>query len=85
MTAMHEFVSVDKALQEKMKTYCHTDKQAICPDCAVDHHEGHEIDRITKVAQGFKEEISSQTDKVPFLSFSFPFYFLISSLVPFVV
>ena len=86
-TTAHEFVSVEKALKGKMKTslvhcekhpqqetntYCHTDKLAICAKCILDH-KGHEVDRLIKVLQGFKEEISQLADKV-LLSF---FFFLI--------
>jgi len=68
-TAGHEFVSVDKALKGKMKTsvlhcekhphqeintYCHTDNLAICAECSVDFHKGHEVDRLVNVVQGFK-------------------------------
>ena len=78
-TTFHEVVSVDKALKGKMKisavhcekhlqqeinTYCHTDKLAICAECAIDHHKGHEVDRLTSVVQGFREEILQLVDKV---------------------
>ena len=51
-TTANEFVSVEKALKGKMKTslvhcekhpqqetntYCHTDRQAICAECILDH------------------------------------------------
>ena len=83
-TAGHEFVSVEKALKGKMKasvvhcekhphqeinTYCHTDKQAICSECAIDFHKGHEVDRLAHVVQGFKEEISTLSKKVSYISF----------------
>ena len=60
-TASHELVSVEKALKGKMKasvvhcekhphqeinTYCHTDKQAICAECVVEHHKEHKIGRL---------------------------------------
>ena len=57
----------------EINTYCHTDRQAICSECAIDHHKGHEVERLAKVVQGFKEEISQLVDKV-LLSF---FFFLI--------
>ena len=81
-TTGHEFISVEKALKGKMKasimhcekhphleinTYCHTDKQAICAECILDSHKGHEVDRLADVVQGFKEEISTLIKKVSFL------------------
>ena len=98
-TAGHEFVSVDKALKEKMKTsvvhcekhphleintYCHTDKLAICAECVVDSHVGHQVGRLTSVVQGFKEEISQLVDKVcALLSSVFFFFFLLSQICSF--
>jgi len=88
----HEFVSVEKALKGKMKAsvmhcekhpqqeinyYCHTDKPAICSECVVDFHKGHEVERLINVVQGFKEEISTLVNKVS--SFFFlRLHFLIS-------
>ena len=81
----HEFVTVEKALQGKMKTavvhcekhplckinaYCLVDKQAICAECVKDHPQGHEVDRLANVSPRFKEEISALVNKVSFLSFS---------------
>ena len=78
-TAGHEFVSVEKALKEKLNgpvvpcekhphaeisTYCRTDKQIICLECVVDFHKGHEVDRLVNVVQGFKEEMSLLVEKV---------------------
>ena len=87
-TAFHELVSVEKALKGKMKAsvvqcekhshleinyYCHTDKQAICSECAVELHKGHEVEKLTDVVQGFKKEISKLINEVSFF-FSFFFY-----------
>jgi len=84
VSAGHEFVSVDKALKGKMKasvvycerhpqqetnTYCHTDKQNICPECILDFHEGHQVERLANVVQGFKDEIMQLVDKVFLVSF----------------
>jgi hypothetical protein len=90
----HEFVSVEEALKGKMKSsvvrcekhphqevnsyYCRQDKQVICPECVVDFHKGHDVDRLIAVAQQFKEEISAKVNQVIlafFLSFSFSFLF----------
>ena len=69
----------------EINTYCHTDRQAICAECVIDHHKGHEFDRLVNVVQGFKEEISQLADKVSFclsfrlLFFSFSFDWTIES------
>jgi len=79
-------VSVEKALKGKMKTsvvhcekhphleinsYCHTDKLAICAECAIDFHQEHKVERLVNVVQGFKEEISQLVEKVCFFFFFF--------------
>ena len=72
--AVSRITRCDKHPQQEINTYCQTDKQAICPECAIDHHKGHEVERLVNVVQGFKEEITQLVDKVCFLS-SF-FFFL---------
>ena len=90
LSAGHEFVSVEKALKGKMKasvvhcekhphleinTYCHTDKIAVCSECVIDSHVGHQVERMANVVQGFKEEISNHAKKVSsFFYFSFQFF-----------
>ena len=54
----------EKHPHQEINTYCHTDKLAICAECAIDHHKGHEVDRLTSVVQGFREEILQLVDKV---------------------
>ena len=62
----------EKHPHQEINTYCHADKQAICAECAIDHHKGHEIDRLSSVVQGFKQGISLLVDKVwTFLFFFF--------------
>jgi len=51
----------------EINTYCLTDQQAICAECVVDLHVGHQVERLVNVAQGFKEEISQLAIKVFFL------------------
>jgi len=51
----------------EINTYCRTDKQAICAECAIDSHVGHQVERLANVVQGFREEISSLVNKVFFL------------------
>ena len=60
----------EKHPQLEINSYCRTDKRAICAECVVDSHVGHQVERLTNVVQGFKEEISQLVGKVP--SFSFP-------------
>jgi len=87
-TTFHELLSVDQALKGKMKTsvvhcekhshleintYCHTDKRAICAECVVDSHVGHQFERLVNMVQGFKEEILTRVKQV---SFFFSFLFL---------
>jgi len=54
----------EKHPQYEINSYCRTDKQAICAECAIDHHKGHEVERLVNVVQGFKEEITQPVDKV---------------------
>ena len=89
-STVHEFVSIEEALKGKMKprvvhcekhphqevnSYCRLDKQAICSECILDFHKGHDVDRLTAVAHQFKEEMSAKVNLVFFFFFSF-FLFL---------
>jgi len=92
----HAFVAMEKALEGKMKesvaycekhpqqeinSYCLTDKLAICAECAIDFHKGHEVDRLTNTARGFKEEMIGLLGQVfPFFFFS-SFFFLFFSFL----
>jgi len=61
----------EKHPQYEINTYCQTDKQAICAECILDFHKGHEVERLVNVVQGFEKEITQLVDKVCFvLSFS---------------
>jgi len=91
VTAHHQFISLDEGMkqggsvsritrcdkhpQQEINSYCQTDKQAICAECAIDHHKGHEVERLVNVVQGFKEEITQLVDKVC----SFSLFFFVSS------
>ena len=57
-------VHCEKHPHLETNTYCHTDKQAICAECILDFHEGHQVERLTNVVQGFKEEITQLVAKV---------------------
>jgi len=56
----------EKHPHQEINTYCHTDKLAICAECAVDFHQEHKVERLTNVVQGFKQEISQLVEKVLF-------------------
>jgi len=66
----------EKHPHQVINTYCHADKQAICAECVVDFHVGHQVERLANVVQGFKQEISSLVSKV----FPFPSFLLFSFL-----
>ena len=88
-TAHHQFISLDEGMkpgssvsritrcekhpQYEINSYCQTDKQAICAECVVDSHVGHQVERLVNVVQGFKQEISELVDKVCSLSCSLSF------------
>ena len=62
-----------KGMHLEINTYCHTDRQVICPECILDHKE-HKIDRLVNLVQGFKEEIAQLVDKVSFFLSFFLFF-----------
>jgi len=59
----------DKHPHLEINAYCQTDKQAVCAECVVDSHVGHQVERLVNVVQGFKEEITQLVEKVSFLFF----------------
>ena len=59
----------EKHPQQEINSYCRTDKRAICAECVVDSHVGHQVERLTNVVQGFKEEIFQLVGKVLYFSF----------------
>ena len=59
---------------QEVNSYCKTDQTAVCAECVVDFHKGHDFDRLVNISQGFKETISTLVNKVRFLiSFFSPF------------
>ena len=62
--AVSRVTRCDKHPQQEINTYCQTDKQAICSECAIDFHQEHKIERLVKVVQGFKDEITQLVYKV---------------------
>ena len=54
----------DKHPHLEINSYCQTDKLAICAECVVDSHVGHQVEGLANVVQGFKEEITQLVDEV---------------------
>jgi len=57
----------------EVNSYCKTDQTAICPQCALDSHKGHDVDPMSALSQGFKDTISTLVNKVRFQIF-FPLF-----------
>jgi len=57
--------------QYEVNSYCKTDQTAICSECAVDFHSGHNVDRLVNISQEFKGTLSTLVNKV-----RFPFFYL---------
>ena len=49
---------------QEVTSYCKTDQIAVCPQCAVDSHRGHDVDLLSSTSQGFKDTISTLMNKV---------------------
>jgi len=54
---------------QEVNSYCKTDQNAVCPQCVVDSHMGHDVGNLTALSQGFKNTISTLVNKVRFNSF----------------
>jgi len=50
----------------EVNSYCKTDQTAVCSECVVDFHSGHNVDRLVNISQGFKDTISTLVNKVFF-------------------
>ena len=55
----------------EVNSYCKTDQTAVCPQCAIESHRGHDVDLFINISKGFKDTISTLVNKVCF-PFSFP-------------
>jgi len=66
----------------EVNSYCKTDQTAVCPQCVVDSHMGHDVGNLTNLSQGFKDTISTLVNKVclPLLFFFFLFFLFFSFL-----
>jgi len=60
---------------QEVNSYCKTDQTAVCPQCVVEFHQGHEFNLLSTLSQGFKDSISTLVNKVHF-PFFFSFLFL---------
>jgi len=47
-----------------INSFCHTDQQAVCTECVVDMHMGHQVERLVNVVENQKAEISNLLNKV---------------------
>ena len=56
--------------QYEVNSYCKTDQTAVCPQCVVDSHKGHDFHALSTLSQGFKDTISTLVNKVRFQIFS---------------
>jgi len=55
----------------EVNSYCKTDQTAICSECVVDAHIGHDVSRLVDISKGFKDTISTLVTKVRFDLFMF--------------
>ena len=58
---------------QEINSYCKTDQTAVCPQCVIDSHIGHDVNRLVDISKGFKDTISTLVNKVRFLLSFFPF------------
>ena len=67
--------------QYEVNSYCKTDQTAICAECVVDAHIGHDVSRLVDFSKGFKDTLSTLVNKVRLFSTSFfPFNICFSNL-----
>ena len=65
---------------QEVNSYCKTDQTAVCPQCAVDFHSGHNVGSLVNISKGFKDSISTLVNEVFFQVFFLSFFlFLFSS------
>ena len=53
----------------EVNSYCKTDQTAVCPQCVIDAHIGHDVSRLADISKGFKDSISTLVNKVCFQIF----------------
>jgi len=54
---------------QEVNSFCKTDQTAVCAECVVDFHKGHDFDRLVNISNEFKDTISTLVNKVRILSF----------------
>jgi len=62
----------------EVNSYCKTDQTAVCPQCVIDAHIGHDVSRLADISKGFKDSIYILVNNVRsilFNFFSFSFFF----------
>jgi len=52
--------------QYEVNSYCKTDQTAVCPQCALDSHKGHDVDPLSTLSKGFKDSISTLVNNLFF-------------------
>jgi len=102
-TASHTYSSIEDSLQKGLSTrsshcpqhprqeitsFCNNCQVAICSDCAVDYHSGHNFSRLPEVIGKLQKDIKREVESVrPFLDALLPFRFasqqLLSNVPPF--
>jgi len=51
---------------QEVNAYCKTDQTAVCPQCAIEDHRGHDLDLLVNISKEFKDTISTLVTKVRF-------------------
>jgi len=69
-----------KHSHQEVNSYCKTDQTAVCAECVVDAHIGHDVSRLVDISKGFKDSISTLVNKVRFLLSFILFFFFFSCL-----
>jgi len=64
---------------QEVNSYCKTDQTAVCPQCAIESHRGHDVDLLINISQAFKVTISTLVNKVRFLLIDLFFFFFFFS------
>jgi len=63
----------------EVNSYCKTNQSAVCPQCALDSHKGHDVGSLSTFSQGFKDSISTFVNKVRFQFFFYCFHLFLAS------
>jgi len=66
----------------EVNSYCKTDQTAVCPQCAVDFHSGHNVGNLLNISKGFTDTISTLVNKVRFPLLFFFFFCNLKTIHP---